>query len=85
MKEGINMENNKLERLIFKLLRIFGVLSIIGGFLGEEALHQFSTIRIGHVVFISVNALIGIIVSITIYLVFLRIVERHISITKKNI
>jgi hypothetical protein len=84
MKEGINMENNKLERIIFRLLRILGVVSIIGGFLGDEALHNYNTIRVGHVVYISPVLIIEMIVTIILYQIFIRFLERHISITKKS-
>lgn len=92
MKEGIYMENNKFERIIFILLRVFGVLTIIGDFLGRDDIFskegflvfRHSTI-IGNVYMISPKLLVGMIVSIILYLVFIKILSKHISITKKSI
>jgi Na+/melibiose symporter-like transporter len=74
------MENNKFERIIFILLRVFGVLTIVGGFL----VFNNKTI-IGNVYMISPSVLIGMIVSIIIYLIFIRFIAKHISISKKSI
>lgn len=92
MKEGIYMENNKFERIIFILLRVFGVLTIVGGFLSEKNIFSkegflvfnHKTI-IGNVYMISPSVLIGMIVTIIIYLVFIRFTAKHISISKKSI
>lgn len=79
------MENNKLERIIFILLRVFGTLAIIGGYLGEEGFYQFNTWKFGHVILISPALLVAMIVTIVLYDIFLRFLQKHISITKKNV
>lgn len=86
------MENNKFERTIFTLLRIFGVLTIIGSYLGGDGLFskeglivfKHKTI-IGNVFMISPRVIIGMIVTIIIYLIFIRFIAKHISISKKSI
>lgn len=84
MKEGINMENNKLERLIFKLLKIIGIIAIIGGYLADEVISKHNIITIGHVVFISPVLIIEMIVTIILYRLFISFLERHISIGPKK-
>lgn len=86
------MENKKFERTIFTLLRVFGVLTIIGGYLDKEGffskegflIFKHSTI-IGNIFMISPSITIRMIVTITIYLVFIRFIAKHISISKKSI
>lgn len=86
------MEKNKFERTIFMLLRVFGVLTIVGAYLGEDGLFskegflvfKHATI-IGNVFMISPSVIIGMIVTITIYLIFIRLIAKHISISKKSI
>lgn len=85
MKEGINMENNKLERIIFKLVRIIGIVAIIGGYLGEEILFKYNTLTVGHVTFISPILIIKMIVTIALYSIFIRFLEKHLSIKKKTV
>jgi hypothetical protein len=85
-------KNSKFERTIFTLLRVFGVLTIVGGYLGNEdffsknglLIFKHTTI-IGNIFMISPSAIIGMIVTIIIYLVFIRFITRHISISKKII
>lgn len=86
------MENNKLERIIFMLLRVFGVLAIIGGFLEEDRFFAKENLLvlnhktiIGDVYMLSPSAIVGMLVTIIIYLVFLRIIAKHITISKKSI
>lgn len=86
------MENNKFERVIFTLLRVFGVLTIIGGFIGEDRLFSKEGLLvfkhrtiIGNVFMISPRLIIEMIVSIIIYLIFITIIAKHISISKKSI
>jgi hypothetical protein len=91
MKEGIFMENNKFERIIFILLRVFGVLTIVGAFLGEDGffskegllVFKHQTI-IGNIYMISPRVFVEMIVSIVIYLVFIRFIAKNISISRKR-
>ena len=92
MKEGTNMKNNKFERIIFTLIRVFGVLTIVGGFFtkeggfGKEDLLVFRhTTIIGNVFMVSPIDIIGMIVTIIIYLVFISLIQKHINISKKSI
>ena len=86
------MENNKFERVIFSLLRVLGVLAIIGaylcndGFFSKEKFLVFKgeTI-IGNVFMISPRVIVEMFISIMLYLVFIKIIAKHISISKKNI
>ena len=92
MKEGIYMESNKFERTMFTLLRIFGVLTIVGSYLNGDGLFSKEGLIvfkqktiIGNVFMISPKVIVGMIVTITIYLAFIRFIAKHISISKKNI
>lgn len=91
MKEGINMENKKFERIIFMLLRVLGVLSIIGGCLSQDRFFSKGNLIelnhksiIGNVYMISPNLLVIMIVTIILYVIFIRFLEKHISISKKQ-
>ena len=86
------MENNKFEKTIFTLLRVFGVLTIVGAYLGNEGFFRKEdllifrhTTIIKNIYMISPTVIISMIVTITIYLVFIRFIARHISISKKSI
>lgn len=86
------MESNKFEKVIFKLLRVFGVLIIIGDFLSNYNLYKKQDLVvfmgktiIGNVYMISPKIICGMIVNIVIYLVFIKILSKHISITRKSI
>jgi hypothetical protein len=92
MKEGIYMENNKFERTIFTLLRVFGVLSILGAYLGSDGLFSREDLIVfrhktifGNVFMISPRVITAMIVTIILYLIFIRIIAKHISISKKSI
>lgn len=78
-------ENNKLERLAFKLIRIIGIIAIIGGFLGEESLSHYNTLTVGHVVFISPVLIVEMLITIMFYRIFIRLLEKHIKITKRSL
>lgn len=86
------MENNKFERIIFMLLRVFGVLTIVGIYLGEDGLFskeglivlKHKTI-IGNVFMISPRIIVVMIVTIILYLIFIKFLAKHISISKKSI
>ena len=84
------MENNKLEKVIFILLRVFGILAIIGSFMGAEGVFYKQSLLmlnqktiIGNVYMMSPIVLVEMVVAIILYLVFLKIVERHIRISGK--
>lgn len=86
------MENNKFERIIFTLLRVLGVLTIIGGYLGQDGLFSKDNLLvfknntiIGNVYMISPRVVIEMLVTIVIYLIFIRFLAKHISISKKSI
>jgi len=86
------MENNKFERIIFTLLRVFGVLTIVGSYLSGDNLFSKEGLIVlnhktifGNVFMISPVVIIGMIVTIIIYLTFIRFLAKHISISKKNI
>lgn len=86
------MENNKLEKVVFILLRVFGVLTIIGAFLGEDRFFSNDGLLvwkgktiIGNVYMMSPAAIVGMIVSIILYLLFIKLIAKHISISKKSI
>lgn len=89
--ENNKMENNKFERVIFILLRVFGILTIIGGYLAEDGafskegllVFKDKTI-IGNVYMISPRIVIEMIVTIVVYLIFIRFLAKHISISKKG-
>jgi len=85
------MENNKFERTIFTLLRVFGVLTIIGSYLEGNGLFskeglivlKHKTI-IGNVFMISPKVIVEMIVTIILYLAFIKFVAKRISISKKS-
>ena len=86
------MENNKFERNIFTLLRVLGVLTIVASFLGgdgffsKEGLLVFKhTTIIGNVFMISPKAITEMLVTIILYLVFIRLIAKRISISRKSI
>ena len=76
------MEKNIFEKTIFTLLRVLGVLIIVGAYLGNEdffsknglLIFKHKTI-ISNIFMISPSAIIGMIVTITIYLVFIRFIR----------
>jgi len=85
------MNDNKLEKVIFILLRVFGVLSIIGGFLSEDNLFSKDGLIVlnhktilGNIYMISPIILVEMVVTIIIYLLFIKFIAKHISISKKN-
>jgi hypothetical protein len=91
MKEEFYMKNNKFEKIIFILLRVFGVLTIIAAFLGDDRLFSeqgFLVLRhktiIGNIYMISPRVFVEMIVSIVIYLVFIRFIAKNISISRKR-
>lgn len=82
--------HNKLEKTIFVLLRVFGVLSIMVFYLeADDAFGKMNLVifrhrvLVGNVYMISPKVLIGMIVTIIIYLVFIKFLKKHISISKK--
>jgi hypothetical protein len=85
------MESKRFERVIFILLRVFGILGIIGTFLGKDGSYskeglialKHGTI-IGNIFMISPVVLIEMVVSIAIYLIIIRLVQKHVSISWKN-
>ena len=86
------MENNRFEKIIFVLIKLFGVLTILGACLsradafGNEPLLIFNNTPIIHNVYmISPKVFVGMIVSIILYLVFISFLKKHISISKKSI
>lgn len=86
------MEKNKFERIIFILLRVFGILTIIGAYLSVDGLFSkeglivlnHKTI-INNVFMISPRIIVGMIVTIILYLIFIRFIAKHISISRKSI
>ena len=87
------MENNKFEKIIFTLLRVLGVITIIINFICVDGLFnknsslvifKHKTI-IGNVFMITPVVFTVMIVTIVLYLVFIRLLEKHISISKKSI
>jgi len=86
------MESNKFEKLVFILLRVFGVLSIVGAYLNSDGLFSQEGLVvikgktiIGNIYMISPKVMIGMIVSIILYLIFIKIIARYISISKRSI
>lgn len=86
------MESNKFEKIIYTLLRVFGVLIIIGNFLCRDDLYKkeglvtfMGKTIIGNVYMISPKIISQMIVEIILYLIFIRIISKHISISKKSI
>ena len=85
------MENNEFERIIFILLKVFGVLTIVGTYLSEDRffskegflVFKHKTI-IGNLYMISPRVLVLMIVSIILYLLFIRFIAKHISISRKS-
>lgn len=91
MKEGIYMENNKFEKTIFILLRVFGVLTIVASALCEDKLLSKEGLIVlrhktilGNVIMISPRVFTVMIVTIVLYLIFIRFLEKHISISRKS-
>ena len=86
------MENNKFEKTIFTILRVFGVLSIVGAYLDSDGLFSEEGLVVikgktivGNIYMLSPKVMIGMIVSIILYLIFLKIIARYISISKRSI
>ena len=85
------MEDNRFERVIYMLFRLLGVLAILGGFLGnkgnygKQALLTFNDSTIfGNIYMIQPKALVEMVVSIILYLVFIKIVSKYISISRRR-
>lgn len=86
------MDSNKFEKIIYTLLRVFGILIIIGNFLTHDNMYKkqahvvfMGKTIIGNVYMISPIIICGMIVAIILYLVFIRIISKHISISRKSI
>jgi len=86
------MENNKFEKTIFRLLRVYGVLTIIGAYFGWHGLFSREDLIvfrgktiIGNVFMIYPREITTMIVTIILYLVFIKFMAKHISITRKSI
>jgi hypothetical protein len=85
------MKDNRFERVIYILLRVFGVLAILGGFLGNEGnygkqvLLSFNGSTIfGNIYMIEPKALVEMVVAIVLYLVFIKVISRYVSISRKR-
>ncbi|MDP4089309.1 MAG: hypothetical protein Q8930_08595 [Bacillota bacterium] len=70
------MKDAKLHRLVFTLLRVFGVLWILGEYFGSALLFGKNVTVIGHAYIPSPVSLIVLIVSITVYLVIIRVIAK---------
>lgn len=85
------MDDNRFERIVYILLRVFGILAILGGFLGNEGNYgkqvllsiNNSTI-LGNIYMIQPKALVEMVVSIVLYLVFIKIVSKYVRISRKR-
>ena len=85
------MENNRFERVVFILLKVFGVLSIIGAYLAEDGFFSKEgflvfkcTTIIGNIYMLSPVVLVEMIVSIIIYLVLIRLIQKQVRIAWKT-
>lgn len=86
------MNDNKFEKIIFMLLRVLGVLSIVSGYLCEDGffskegliVFRHKTI-LANIYMVSPRIVVEMIVTIFIYLIFIKLVAKHISIFKKSV
>lgn len=85
------MEDNRFERVIYILLRVFGILAILGSFLGNEGnygkqiLLSFNNSTIfGNIYMIQPKALVEMVVAIVLYLVFIKVVSKYVRISIKR-
>lgn len=85
------MEDNRFERIVYILLRVFGILAILGSFLGNEGnygkqiLLSFSDSTIlGNIYMIEPMALVEMVVAIILYLVFIKVVSMYVKISRKR-
>ena len=79
------MENNKIERIIFRLIRVFGILSILGVYLDNGGLFECNILKLGDVSLVLVSPFVvsALVTSIIVYLIIIRLIEKHFSITLK--
>jgi hypothetical protein len=66
------METHKLIRLCVKLVKLFGVLAILGIFIGKNSSFDFKVIKINHLIIISPYGLLGMISLIIIYILLIE-------------
>lgn len=85
------MERNTLERVTFVLLKVFGILTILGSFLDKDKiLVKQDLILLNHksifgkVYMLSPKIMVGMLVSIIIYLIFIRFLEKNFRILRRQ-
>ncbi len=85
------MERNKLERVTFILLKVLGILTILGSFFDKDKLLVKQDLILlnhksifGSVYMLSPKIMLGMLVSIIIYLIFIRFLEKSFRILRRQ-